>query len=264
MWFSRSPWAAVGPIAPGWTNWRARCGSPTGWGIVPLNSPAVSSSGWRWPGLSSRVPTCFSRTSRPATSTRSRQPSCSPRSAGRSMSTARAWSWSPTTLAPLRTRIGCFSSPMADWSKSCMTPPPTGSSTPYASWGRKGADMWRVTVKGVVAHRLRYALTALAVLLGVAFISGTFVLTDTINATFDGLYNQIYRGTAAVVRAEQPFNPGTNFTNQRQLIDASLAATLRTVSGVKAVSPDIEGYAQLVGHNGKPIGKATNGPPTLG
>jgi len=49
--------------------------------------------------------------------------------------------------------------------------------------------MWRVTFKGVVAHRLRYALTALAVLLGVAFIAGTFVLTDTINSTFNNLYD---------------------------------------------------------------------------
>ena len=54
--------------------------------------------------------------------------------------------------------------------------------------------MWRVTLKGVVAHRLRYALTALAVLLGVAFIAGSFVLTDTINSTFNGLYDQIYQG----------------------------------------------------------------------
>ena len=124
--------------------------------------------------------------------------------------------------------------------------------------------MWRVTFKGVVAHRLRYALTALAVLLGVAFIAGTQVLTDTINATFNGLYSGIYQGTAAVVRAKQPFNPGTNFTSQRQLIDDSLAATVRKVPGVRAVSLGIEGYAQLVGRNGKPIGKASNGPPTLG
>jgi putative ABC transport system permease protein len=124
--------------------------------------------------------------------------------------------------------------------------------------------MWRITLKGVAAHRLRYALTALAVLLGVAFISGTYVLTDTMNHTFDNLYNQIYQGTAAVVRATQPFNPGTNWTNERQLIDASLATTVAKVPGVQATSFTIEGYAQLVGKNGKTIGVASNGPPTLG
>jgi putative ABC transport system permease protein len=124
--------------------------------------------------------------------------------------------------------------------------------------------MWRITLKGVMAHRLRYALTALSVLLGVAFIAGTFVLTDTMNHTFDNLYTQIYQGTAAVVRASQPFNPGVSFTNERQRVDDSLASTVRAVPGVKAVALDIEGYAQLVGKNGKTIGVASNGPPTIG
>ena len=124
--------------------------------------------------------------------------------------------------------------------------------------------MWRVTLKGVVAHRLRYALTALAVLLGVAFIAGTFVLTDTMNNSFNGLYSQMYQGTAAVVRATQPFNPGTNFANQRQLIDASLATTVARVPGVQAVALDTEGYARIVGKNGKPIGTVGNGAPKLG
>jgi putative ABC transport system permease protein len=124
--------------------------------------------------------------------------------------------------------------------------------------------MWRVTLKGALAHRLRYALTALSVLLGVAFIAGSFVLSDTINSTFNGLYDQMYQGTAAVVRATEPFNPGTNFTSQRQQIDASLAPTVANVPGVKAVAPVVEGYAQLVGRDGKPIGTASNGPPVLG
>jgi len=61
--------------------------------------------------------------------------------------------------------------------------------------------IWRITAKGAIAHRRRYSLTALAVLLGVAFIVGTLVLTDTMNASFDGLYRQIYQGTSAVIRA---------------------------------------------------------------
>src|SRR5438045_5295581 len=123
--------------------------------------------------------------------------------------------------------------------------------------------MWRVTLAGVVAHRLRYALTALAVLLGVAFIAGTFVLNDTINASFNGLFDQIYQGTSAVVRAAEPFNPGADFNVQRQRIPASLAGRLAKVRGVKAVAADIEGYAQLVTRKGKPIRGTSSGAPTL-
>ncbi|TVY99070.1 FtsX-like permease family protein [Trebonia kvetii] len=124
--------------------------------------------------------------------------------------------------------------------------------------------MWGITLKGILAHRVRYALTALAILLGVSFISGTFVLTDTINSTFNSLYQQIYQGTAAVVRATQPFDPGLSYTVERQRIDASVAGPVSKVPGVRAVALDIEGYAQLVGKSGKPIGVASNGPPTIG
>jgi putative ABC transport system permease protein len=124
--------------------------------------------------------------------------------------------------------------------------------------------MWRVTLTGVVAHRLRYVLTALAVLLGVAFIAGTFVLNDTINETFNRLYSQIYQGTSAVVRAAEPFNPGAGFSVQRQRIPARLAGRLAEVPGVRAVAVDIEGYAQLVARDGKPIGASSSGAPTLG
>ncbi len=68
---------------------------------------------------------------------------------------------------------------------------------PVPPWRRL---MWRVTLRGVAGHSLRYALTALAVLLGVAFMASTLVLTDTIGHTFDRLYQQHlpvdYRGGA--------------------------------------------------------------------
>ena len=50
--------------------------------------------------------------------------------------------------------------------------------------------MRKVTIKGLLAHKLRLALTALAIVLGVAFISGTFVLTDTLNNTFTVLLDR--------------------------------------------------------------------------
>jgi putative ABC transport system permease protein len=124
--------------------------------------------------------------------------------------------------------------------------------------------MWRIAWKGVVAHRVRYLLAALSVMLGVAFIGGTYVLTDTMNSTFNNLYNEIYAGTGAVVRATQPFDPGLTWANQRQRIDARLAGTVAAVPGVRAVAPDLTGYAQLVAKSGKPIGVTSNGPPTLG
>jgi putative ABC transport system permease protein len=124
--------------------------------------------------------------------------------------------------------------------------------------------MWRVTLRGLVAHWVRYALTALAVLLGVAFMAGTFVFTDTIKHTFDGLFGDVYSHTSAVVRAEQPFTPGANFTNQRRLINGDLATRVWQVPGVTALSVGVEGYAQLVGHDGQAIGNPAAGAPTLG
>lgn len=124
--------------------------------------------------------------------------------------------------------------------------------------------MWRITVLGLAAHKVRYALTAVAVLLGVAFMSGTFVLTDTIGRTFDGLFTDIYQSTSAVIRGQQAFTPSLNFANQRQKIDASLMSTVAKVPGVDQVRAGIDGYAQLVGSNGKAIGNPAAGAPTLG
>ena len=49
--------------------------------------------------------------------------------------------------------------------------------------------MWKATLKGLLAHKLRLALTAVAIVLGVMFVSGTFVLTDTLHSTFTTLFN---------------------------------------------------------------------------
>src|SRR5436305_596957 len=50
--------------------------------------------------------------------------------------------------------------------------------------------MWKATIKGILARKLRLALTTLAVLLGVAFVSGTYVLTDTMERSFDVIFRR--------------------------------------------------------------------------
>jgi putative ABC transport system permease protein len=65
--------------------------------------------------------------------------------------------------------------------------------------------MLRTALKNLFAHKLRLLSTALAVTLGVALMSGTLVLTDTMQRTFNNLFADVYKGTDAVVRAEAAF-----------------------------------------------------------
>jgi putative ABC transport system permease protein len=121
--------------------------------------------------------------------------------------------------------------------------------------------MRNVTIKGLLAHKLRLALTALAIVLGVTFISGTFVLTDTLNNTFSVLFGNIYQKIDFQVRGDpQLGSSGANAV--RNELPSSLLATVRRVPGVAAAQGDVEGYAQFVAHDGKPI--QTGSAATLG
>ena len=124
--------------------------------------------------------------------------------------------------------------------------------------------MLGTSFKNMLAHRRRLAATAVAVILGVALVAGTLVLTDTISQTFGGLYNTVYQGTDAVVRAQAAFTGSQGSGAQRPPVDASLIASLRPVKGVAADEGVIWGYTRLVGKNGQALGNPANGAPTLG
>ena len=53
--------------------------------------------------------------------------------------------------------------------------------------------MWEVTRKGLLAHKFRLLLTSISIVLGVGFVAGTFVFTDTIGSVFDHLFTQTQR-----------------------------------------------------------------------
>ena len=120
--------------------------------------------------------------------------------------------------------------------------------------------MWRVTIKGLLAHKLRLALTALAIVLGVTFIAGTFVLTDTLHNTFDTLFGNIYQNIDFQVRGVAQFGSGGTAT--RNPVPDSVLATVQRVPGVEAADGSVTGYAQYIGHDGKAI--STGGAPNLG
>ena len=63
--------------------------------------------------------------------------------------------------------------------------------------------MLRTTLKGLLDRKLRTAMSALAIVLGVAMVSGTYVLTDTLDDAFGGIFDSSYDDTAAVVSGKQ-------------------------------------------------------------
>jgi putative ABC transport system permease protein len=123
--------------------------------------------------------------------------------------------------------------------------------------------MWKVTVKGLLAHKLRLGLTALAIVLGVTFISGTLVLTDTLHDTFTTLFGHVYQNVDFEVRGKAAFSGNDSNGNAvRNPVPASIADTVRRVPGVAYAEGSVTGYAQFVAPDGKAI--TTGGAPTLG
>ena len=70
--------------------------------------------------------------------------------------------------------------------------------------------MTRIALKSLAARRLRTALTALAIVLGVAMVSGAFTITDTMRGAADSLSSAAYDGTDAVVTARTAFAVDAN------------------------------------------------------
>jgi putative ABC transport system permease protein len=124
--------------------------------------------------------------------------------------------------------------------------------------------MLRLALKGALARRLRLALTATSIVIGVAFVAGTYVLTDTLNATFDRLFGGAAKGVAVVVRGHESFqvngfNAGP--TEERALVPDSVLQEVRSVPGVKDAVGVASGYAQVV-YKGKAV--VNGGAPNIG
>ncbi len=117
--------------------------------------------------------------------------------------------------------------------------------------------IFTLTIKQIYANKRRLVSTAFAIILGVAFLAGTLVLTDTIKASLNGALATANAGTDAYIRGQSTLD--FNYGQSGPPVDANLLEAVSHVPGVRQASPEISGYAQIVDRTGKAIGKANTG-----
>jgi putative ABC transport system permease protein len=105
-----------------------------------------------------------------------------------------------------------------------------------------------VTIRGLAARKLRTFLTALAVVLGVAMIAGTFIFTDTINRSFDNVFSTALKGVDVSVTPREVFS-----NTDSGALPASLLEKVRSVSGVQNAIGSVFDQARIVDKKGKLI-----------
>jgi len=118
----------------------------------------------------------------------------------------------------------------------------------------------RVALAGLFGRKLRTALTAIAIVLGVAMVSGTFVLTDSIDKAFNSIFTDVRKGSDIVITGKAATS--TNNGSTAPTVPASLLTQVRGLSDVELAEGGVNGEAQLIGPDGKAI--VFGGAPNLG
>jgi putative ABC transport system permease protein len=113
--------------------------------------------------------------------------------------------------------------------------------------------MTRVALKGLLGRKLRTMLTALAIVLGVAMISGTFILTDTIKASFTKVVDGSYEHADAVISGKVAFKNNDSNTATTPAFPDSVLARVKRLPDVAAAAGTVSDEAKLVDRSGKVI-----------
>jgi putative ABC transport system permease protein len=122
----------------------------------------------------------------------------------------------------------------------------------------------RFSLKSLAGRKFRTVLTALAIVLGVAMISGTYVLTDTIDKAFTTIFDESYAGTDVVVSGKAADISVFGDTPEAPPVDASLLEEIRGLDSVELAMGGVydELNTKIIGDDGKAIN--TQGAPSLG
>ncbi len=119
--------------------------------------------------------------------------------------------------------------------------------------------MFRLSVRDLVHHRLRLVATVVAIVLGVGFVSGTLVLTDTIRASLQTLLGQGGAGIGVVVTAHSAVAPSGSSPSSPVAsapMSAEVIGRVEAVPGVVAADGQVVGSVQLLRPDGRPVGSS--------
>jgi putative ABC transport system permease protein len=120
----------------------------------------------------------------------------------------------------------------------------------------------RFALKGLLGRKLRTALTAIAIVLGVAMVAGTFMLTDSIDQAFDTIFTDSRKGSDVVVTGKSAFDVSEGSGTNSPTLSESLVPEIQKLPEVAAAEGSVNGEAQLIGDDGKAI--VYGGAPNLG
>jgi putative ABC transport system permease protein len=121
----------------------------------------------------------------------------------------------------------------------------------------------RFALKGLLGRKLRTALTALAIVLGVTMVSGTYVLTDSIDSAFDTIFTEVRKGSNVVVSGKSAFDLSEGSGAAAPAFDESVLETVRDVDGVALAEGAVNSESTtLIGRDGKAV--VNGGAPNLG
>ena len=123
--------------------------------------------------------------------------------------------------------------------------------------------MFRISLRNLLKNKLRLLLTIAAVTVGVTFVSGTFVLSDTMVKAFGELYDGLTAGTDVVVKSEAAFDADVATTGgQVRPLDQGLVRRVQEVPGVAVAEGAVSGFALVIDRHGDPV--QPGGAPTIG
>jgi putative ABC transport system permease protein len=122
--------------------------------------------------------------------------------------------------------------------------------------------MIRFALKSLAARKLRTTLTALAIVLGVAMMSGSYVLTDTIDKAFDAIFVESYAGTDSVVTGKDPGFRFEGESAQAPPIPQETLERVRAIDGVEVATGSVTDFrTKLLRPDGEEID--TGGAPSF-